>query len=130
MELKGYVPTEENHSSICAHLGKGANWLVVEHCSQLVTQQAHLACKFWEIDNCLNICIYKSSLDGQEKKDDELAKKSLSDWAYTEIFEKNLKNAQKLKKNVISSILSAKVPQATVYNMYLVMDYTPMLPIM
>jgi hypothetical protein len=36
-----YVPAEQNHSSICAHLGRGANWSIVEHCSQLIMRQPH-----------------------------------------------------------------------------------------
>ena len=99
MELKGSVPAEQNHSSICANLGREANWSVVEHCSQLIIRQAYLSRKFREIDNCLNVPIagYKSSLEGQEKLDDELAKKSLSDWAYTKKFEHTLKNSRKLE---------------------------------
>jgi hypothetical protein len=58
-----------------------------------------LAHKFHKIDNHLNVqnAGYKSSLDGLEKKGDELANKLLSDWNFNEIFEKNLKNAWKLE---------------------------------
>ena len=36
MLLMGDVPSEQNHASVDAHLGKGATWDVAEHMSQLL----------------------------------------------------------------------------------------------
>jgi hypothetical protein len=98
LELKGSVPAEQNHASIVAHLGKGANWSVVEHTSQLCNRQAHMARKFRELDNRLHVGVsrYKSDYVGSKKINDELAKKSLSDWAYTKLFVSVCKSAEKL----------------------------------
>jgi hypothetical protein len=69
LELKGLVPAEQNHSSIVAHLGKGTNWSVVEHTSQLCTYLAHIAHKFHKLDNRLQVQVswYKFGLVGSQK---------------------------------------------------------------
>jgi hypothetical protein len=71
------VSAEQNHSSIIAHLGKGANWSVVEHTSQLCNCQAHMAHKFRELENQLHVQVsqYKSGLVGSQKKDDNWPRK-------------------------------------------------------
>jgi hypothetical protein len=31
LKIIGSVPAEQNHSSVAAYLGKGANWSILEH---------------------------------------------------------------------------------------------------
>jgi hypothetical protein len=38
--LNGSAPAEQNHSSVVAHLGKGANWGVAEHISHMLLDAA------------------------------------------------------------------------------------------
>jgi hypothetical protein len=40
--LNGAVPAKQNHSSVVAHLRKGANWGVAEHLSHMLQRQIHL----------------------------------------------------------------------------------------
>jgi hypothetical protein len=40
--LNGLAPAEQNHSSVIAHLVKGANWGVAEHLSHMLQRQTHL----------------------------------------------------------------------------------------
>jgi hypothetical protein len=49
--LNGLVPAEQNHSSVVAHLGKGANWGVAEHLSHMLKRQIHLTNSQIQIEN-------------------------------------------------------------------------------
>jgi hypothetical protein len=68
--MMGSTPAEQNHSSVAAHLGDGANWTISEHVRQLIERQNTLEKSFHHHDNKL----YTSSLNfrlqliGPEKK--------------------------------------------------------------
>jgi hypothetical protein len=82
------VPAEQNHSSVAAHLGKGANWSILGHVQQLIERQNILKKCIHHHDNKLYISsdnkLYifslncRSELIGQEKKNKESAKKHLT----------------------------------------------------
>jgi hypothetical protein len=57
-----------------------------------------MACKFQELGNRLHVGVsqYKSDYVGSKKADDELAKKTLFDWAYSKRFVFVRKSAEKL----------------------------------
>ena len=93
--LNGSAPAEQNHSSVVAHLGKGANWGVAEHISHMLKRQIHLTKARREKENSRFVQThrFKSKLG----MDDETAKKSLSKFAYEELFTKEFRKCKKLE---------------------------------
>jgi hypothetical protein len=98
--LLGSVPAEQNHASIVAHLGDGASWDIANQIQHLMNRQKELTKQRTEKENahfCSTIH-YKSSKKGQEQKDEEEAKKTLSNHAYQKLFlRKSFQGARKLR---------------------------------
>ena len=98
--LLGSCPAEQNHSSIVAHLGEGASWEIAQHIQHLMNRQKELTKQRTEKENsqyCSTIH-YKSSKRGQERKDEETAKKTLSNYAFQKLFiRKAFQGARKLR---------------------------------
>jgi hypothetical protein len=93
--LNGAVPAEQNHSSVVAHLGKGANWGVAEHLSHMLQRQIHLTKLRREKDNSRFVSThrYKSKID----IDDETAKKSLSKYGYDLLYKIEYRRSRRLQ---------------------------------
>jgi hypothetical protein len=93
--LTGSAPAEQNHSSVVAHLGKGANWGIAEHLSHMLKRQNHLTKLSQEKENSRFVLThrYKSKLG----MDDEMAKKSLLAFAYDQLFAKEFCKSKKLQ---------------------------------
>ena len=93
--LNGAVPAEQNHSSVAAHLGKGANWGVTEHLSHMLQRQIHLTKLRREKDNSQFVSThrYKSKID----IDDETAKKSLSKYGYDQLYKIAYRRSRRLQ---------------------------------
>jgi hypothetical protein len=81
--LNSSVPAEQNHVSVVAHLGKGANWGVAKHLSHMLKRQIHLTKLRREKDNSCFVSTHRyiSKID----IDDETAKKSLSKYGYDQL---------------------------------------------
>jgi hypothetical protein len=98
--LLGSCPAEQNHSSIVAHLGEGASWEIAAHIQHLMNRQKELTKQRTEKENS-HFCStlhYKSSKRGQERKDEEAAKKTLSNYAFQKLFiRKSFQGARKLR---------------------------------
>lgn len=96
--LNGSVPAEQNHSSITAHLGKGASWGIAEHIKHLIVRQRDLTTqrRSREASRCLSTNKYKSDFREQKQRDDELAIRSLSKWAYENLFVVEYRKISKL----------------------------------
>jgi hypothetical protein len=80
--LLGSVPAKQNHASIVAHLGKGASWEIAQ-IQHLMNLQKELTNQRTEKENT-HFCstLYcKSTKCGQQQKDDDEAKKTLSNFA-------------------------------------------------
>jgi hypothetical protein len=77
--MMGSAPAEQNHSSICKHLGNGANWTVSENIQQLIERQQTLEKSFTHFDN-------KLDLVGSDKKDEETAKRALTKYGFDHLF--------------------------------------------
>ena len=86
--LNGSAPAEQNHSSVTAHLGAGASWSVVEHVSKLLDRQTYLTAKRSTKDTQAYVASlkYKSRLQDQAGRDNETAKKQLSQYAYDKLW--------------------------------------------
>jgi hypothetical protein len=97
--LNGDVPAEQNHSSVCAHLGEGASWQIAEQVSKLICRQQELGKQRNEKEAMENTCThwYKSKYKVQVGSDDVLAKKSLSTKAYQRFITATLKPSTKLQ---------------------------------
>jgi hydrogenase maturation factor len=93
--LNGSAPAEQNHSSVVAHLGKGANWGVAEHLSHMLQRKIHLTRLCQEKGNSQFVLThrYKSKLG----INDETAKKSLSTFAYDQLFTQEFHKSKKLQ---------------------------------
>jgi hypothetical protein len=98
LKMMGSTPAEQNHSSVAAHLGNGANWTISEHVRQLIERQNTLEKSFHNHDNKLytSCLIYRSDLTGQAKKDEELAKKNLTKYAFDILYFRARANAKEL----------------------------------
>ena len=88
LRMMGSTPAEQNHSSVAAHLGNGANWTISEHVRQLIERQNTLEKSFHHHDNKLytSCLIFRSELTLQAKKDEELAKRNLTKFAFDTLF--------------------------------------------
>jgi hypothetical protein len=98
--LLGSCPAEQNHSSIVAHLGDGASWEIAQHIQHLMNRQKELTKQRTEKENSqfCSTLHYKSSKRGQERKDEEAAKKTLSNYAFQKLFmRKSFQGARKLR---------------------------------
>jgi hypothetical protein len=97
--LHGSVPAEQNHSSVAAHLGRGASWSVVEQVSRLLSRQTHLTSKRRHKDSKAYVgsLKYKSRLQDQAALDDETAKKKLSEYAYNKLWLVENKTSSRLQ---------------------------------
>ena len=93
--VNGSVAAEQNHASVVAHLGKGANWGVAEHISHMLKRQIHLTTLRRQKENSRFVLThrYKSKL-GME---DQTAKKSLSAFAYDNLFTTDLRRSKRLQ---------------------------------
>jgi hypothetical protein len=97
--LKGDVAAEQNHSSVCAHLGDGATWQIAEQVSKLLRRQQEQGKQQNEKEAVENARThrYKSRFKNQTGVDDVLAKKSLSTKAYTRFISATLKPSTSLQ---------------------------------
>jgi hypothetical protein len=91
--LKGDVAAEQNHSSVCAHLGDGATWQIAEQVSKLLCRQQEQGWQRNEKEALENARThrYKSRFKLQQGIDDILAKKALSMKAYKRFITSTLK---------------------------------------
>jgi hypothetical protein len=98
--MMGDAPAEQNHSSVAAHLGQGANWLVSEHVRQLIERQNTLEKTIHYQDNKLytSSLSFRSQLVGSGKKDEEQAKKHLTIFAFNKLFIRSREYSKELKK--------------------------------
>jgi hypothetical protein len=97
--MMGDAPAEQNHSSVAAHLGNGANWTISEHVRQLIERQNTLEKTFHYVDNKLytSSLNYRSELVGPGKKHEELAKRNLTKYAFNQLFVRARDMAKELK---------------------------------
>jgi hypothetical protein len=97
--LHGSVPTEQNHSSVAAHLGAGASRSVVEQVEKLLYWQLHLTAKRRHKDSQAFVATvnYKSRLQDQDAFDDEAAKKQLAQYGYDKLFIVEYKTSRRLQ---------------------------------
>jgi hypothetical protein len=88
LKLNGDVAAEYNHSSVVAHLGKGGSFSLKNNLSMLFKCQQDLKRNCTHIANQQHLVAqhHQSNKQGQRKLDDELAKKSLSKYAYEKLF--------------------------------------------
>jgi hypothetical protein len=121
--LLGSVPAEQNHASIVAHLGDGASWDIATQIQQLMNRQKELTKQRTEKENSLycSSLHYKSSKNGQSARDDQEAKKILSNYAYQKIFLKSFQGARRLRHKYDSSgncyVWPTKYGMRTIYGM-------------
>ena len=85
MCLHGSVRAEINHSSICAHLGEGANWEITYQLMKLMQRATHNYLVYCKAEDSLNLNneYYTSKMDGDLGIQDKLAKKALSSIAHS-----------------------------------------------
>jgi hypothetical protein len=95
----GSTPAEQNHSSVCAHLGDGATWQIAEQVSKLLRRQQEQGKQRNEKEALENARShrYKSRFKNQTGVDDVLAKKCLSMKAYTRFIASTLKPSTSLQ---------------------------------
>ena len=82
---KASTSAEQNHSSVVAHLGKGANLSIAEHINALTERQVHLQ-KIRRTKNAkrrLQRKSYRSSRAGEQGSNDVAAAKALSGYAFS-----------------------------------------------
>ena len=100
LKCRGSVPSEQNHSSVIAFLGKGnAGMSIMTHSSKLLKRaQEHAKVRTKE-DNRSQVNVYKyvSTEEGQIGVDDTLAKNSLSPYAYKMLYIPTSKRASFLQ---------------------------------
>jgi hypothetical protein len=98
LKMMGSAPAEQNHSSVAAHLGKGANWTIPEHVRQLIERQNTLEKSIHHHDNKLytSSLNFRSELIGQEKRNEEAAKKHLTKFAYSTLFIRSRDSSKEL----------------------------------
>ena len=98
LRMMGDAPAEQNHASVAAHLGQGANWTISEHVRQLIERQNTLEKSFHHQDNKL----YTSSLNfrseriGIEKKNEEEAKRNLTSYSFQKLFLRSVELSKEL----------------------------------
>ena len=87
---------EVNHSSVVAHLGPGGLMTIVEHLSNLLERHQHLYNKEREseIRATVTRMSFQSKLVGDASIEDTKAKKALSLYAYSELFQSEFKNSE------------------------------------
>ena len=84
--MMGDAPAEQNHASVAAHLGQGANWTISEHVHQLIERQNTLEKSFHHQDNKL----YMSSLNFRSERI-AIEKKNKKEKKYRKISIKKIK---------------------------------------
>jgi hypothetical protein len=92
---KGSTSAEQNHSSIVAHLGRGASWSLQEQivrlidCQDTQSRKKANALLDYEVKQCR---LYRSDLPNPvHASDDESAKACLSKWAFEKLWRKSHK---------------------------------------
>ena len=100
--LKGDVAAEQNHSSVCAHLGEGATWQIAEQVSKLLRRQQEQGKQRNEKQALQNARTHRyiSRFKNQTGVDDVLAKKCLSMNAYTRFISATLKPSTSLQHRI------------------------------
>ena len=97
----GSTPAEQNHSSIVAHLGKGANWELTEHISNLlqrdrdISQQKASKEILWYDGSTRFLSTYTST---KVIEDDKIARSWMSQYAYEELWTKVVISSRKYVK--------------------------------
>ena len=95
----GSAPSEQNHSSTVAFLPiSGTGQSIMDHTCELVKRQQEHMKEMKKADDILHCSVhsYRSKLNGQKGMDDTLARKSLSTYAYTELYKTAAKFANYL----------------------------------
>ena len=84
LNLYGTAPAEQNHSSITAHLGKGASWDIWEQLKNLCERHQFHCDKEAKHEAKLTVIShkYRSTFDSPYADEDVLAKQTLSAYAY------------------------------------------------
>ena len=102
MNCLGDAPAEQNHASICFHLGKGASWSLAEQIVQLFKRQQFDVKKKTELSNTEYIAshMYKSAHGGQMGKDDVDAKSMLTKYAHEKFFLKGMNYSKRISYNI------------------------------
>jgi hypothetical protein len=97
--LKGDVAAEQNHSSVCAHLGEGATWQIAEQVSKLLRRQQEQGKQRNEKEATENARThrYQTRFKFQAGADDILARKALSMKGYSRFITYTLKPSTKLQ---------------------------------
>jgi len=99
LRFRGSVPAEQNHSSIIRFLGESASYTITEQIVKLLERaEVHYnaTCRAEDLNN-LQAQKHLSKFDGHLKKEDMLARRTLSYYAYTNLFLKNLKKSSLLQ---------------------------------
>ena len=92
--MNGDVAAEQNHSGVIAYLGQGASYSVAEQITHLLNRQKNLdkLRRQKEDDQHIYANRYESPYYLPcQKADDQEAKKSLSGYAWKELWSKTLK---------------------------------------
>ena len=99
LKLRGSVPAEQNHSSITAWFGKGANWQIAEQVKQLISRQRSMTAdrRAQEAAWVQQFTVYRSPLGGPEGVEEQLAMKTLSKWAFKNLYLVEKKRRKKYK---------------------------------
>ena len=102
LNLNGSTIAEINHSSVVAHLGPGGLMTIMDQLSQLLTRQQFLYNKERDVEvrSIVSCHKYKSSFYGMKAKHDHDAKRMLSTYAHTKLFQVALGNSASLSCKV------------------------------
>ena len=99
LDRNGSAPSEQNHSSTVAYLPtSGTGQSIMDHTCELVKRQQEHMKEKKKTDDILHCSVhnYRSKLIGQKGMDDTAARKSLSSYAYTELYQRAAKYARYL----------------------------------
>ena len=109
LNLKGSVPAEQNHSSITSRLGKGARWQLPEQVKQLIHRQRSMTAerRAEEAQWVQRYTVFRSPLGGPEAVEEQLAMRTLSKWAFKNLYlvERKRRNRYTSSKKDDNSIL-------------------------
>ena len=97
LHKKGSTPAEANHSSLCSHLGLGANWFLPEEIKHLLERDRLKNNQRNEEEIWWNQHTY-NTLPSDEHY---LAKQCLSKYAYTQLYKKCIDRARMLQSEVM-----------------------------
>ena len=108
INLHGTAPAEINHSSIVAHFGESGAWSLVYQIKKLLDRQRHFLKKDLKMDDMLFMSNrnLQSDFDGKLGELDVEAKRSLTTYAYNEIWLRNIKTRGRLQFRIVENSLN------------------------